>query len=128
MNKEFVTWEKFEEGVTKLASGIKKEKIIPEAILTIPRGGLTIAATLAHKLGIKDIIFTPEEADRKYCYILLVDDVADSGETLLRFFPKTCKCKMVTLHYKPCSKVKPDFFAFETDKWVVYPWEEDDIK
>jgi hypoxanthine phosphoribosyltransferase len=28
-----------------------------------------------------------------------------------------------TLHYKPCSIIKPDCFVEETNAWIIYPWE-----
>jgi hypoxanthine phosphoribosyltransferase len=28
-----------------------------------------------------------------------------------------------TLHYKPCSIIKPDRFVEETNAWIIYPWE-----
>jgi len=60
--------------------------------------------------------------------ILLVDDIADSGRTLKRaigylkrFRPKTIAT--VTMFYKPRSAFKPDYFAEQTDKWVIFPHE-----
>ena len=60
--------------------------------------------------------------------ILLIDDLADSGESLecaLNYlnlkYPKTVR--IATLLYKPWSKVKPDYFAEEASEWVVFPHE-----
>ncbi|PWI46335.1 hypothetical protein CEE45_17400 [Candidatus Heimdallarchaeota archaeon B3_Heim] len=60
--------------------------------------------------------------------LLLIDDLADSGESLecaLNYLnlkdPKTVK--IATLLYKPWSKVKPDYFAEEASEWVVFPHE-----
>ncbi|HJX06347.1 MAG TPA: phosphoribosyltransferase family protein, partial [Candidatus Nanoarchaeia archaeon] len=58
---------------------------------------------------------------------LVVDEVVDSGETLAvlkeyfsSFKPK--ELKYATLHYKPWSKHKPDYYAAESKDWIVYPW------
>ena len=61
--------------------------------------------------------------------VLVVDDVADTG-TSLEFVVRRLKGKgareirTATIAYKPRSRVKPDYFVYETDKWVVFPWEE----
>ncbi|NHJ05630.1 MAG: phosphoribosyltransferase, partial [Candidatus Heimdallarchaeota archaeon] len=60
--------------------------------------------------------------------ILLVDDVSDSGRSLdfaIKHLSKFnyLEMKTATIHYKPKSIFKPDFFISETDKWIVYPWE-----
>jgi hypothetical protein len=61
--------------------------------------------------------------------VLIVDDVADTGETL-EFVLKHVRQKgakevrVATIAYKPHSRVKPDYHVFETDKWIVFPWEE----
>jgi len=31
--------------------------------------------------------------------------------------------RIATLHHKPWSECKPDYFAEEVDKWILYPWE-----
>jgi hypoxanthine phosphoribosyltransferase len=31
--------------------------------------------------------------------------------------------KTATLHYKPWSIYRPDYFAEEVEDWIVYPWE-----
>lgn len=60
--------------------------------------------------------------------ILIVEDVVDSGETL-----KVAKqhieqrgaeeVRTSSLHYKPCSTFRPDFYVEETDAWIIYQWE-----
>jgi len=60
--------------------------------------------------------------------VLLVDDVADQGISL-REAKKEClekgalEVKTATLHLKPWSVIKPDFYVAETDAWIIYPWE-----
>jgi hypoxanthine phosphoribosyltransferase len=60
--------------------------------------------------------------------ILLIDDLADSGESLecaLDYLklkdPK--EVKIATLLFKPWSKVKPHYYAEEASDWVVFPHE-----
>jgi hypoxanthine phosphoribosyltransferase len=60
--------------------------------------------------------------------MLLVDEVADTGDTLLHAINHVKELgvkevRSAVLHYKPTSVVKPDFFMVETTSWIVYPWE-----
>ncbi|MFW9808719.1 MAG: phosphoribosyltransferase [Candidatus Thorarchaeota archaeon] len=60
--------------------------------------------------------------------VLLIDEVADTGDTLshaidhIRSFG-IAEVRSAVLHYKPSSIVIPDFYMVETTKWIVYPWE-----
>ena len=112
-----MSWDKFEEGCQLLAKQIKKSDTEIKTIFGIPRGGLCIAVRLSHILSIPMI--------KNFSYVnkntLIVDDIADSGKTLSGFNSKYNKA---TLHYKPESSIiKPDFFAYKTKSWIVYPWE-----
>ena len=125
MKKEHLSWKQFDEGCKELAKQIKQSKFKPEVIFTIPRGGLPIATRLGHLLNVKKIATDKTDflqVGRKIPNILFIDDVSDTGGTILRNF--IFSMKIATLHYKPCSRVKPDFYVWENDKWIVYPWEE----
>ena len=70
----------------------------------------------------------PPSVDIKNSRLLLVDDKADTGETLLAaknlLMPKKNKISTATLHFDPKSKIKPDYFAHAVKNiWIVYPWE-----
>lgn len=58
--------------------------------------------------------------------ILIFDEVIDSGETAIKAkeYVKllgASEVAVATLCYKPRSKVIPEFYAFSTDAWVVFP-------
>jgi hypoxanthine phosphoribosyltransferase len=60
--------------------------------------------------------------------ILIFDDVADSGETIKKAKEYVevlggQNVAVATLCYKPRSCFIPDFYAFSTDAWVVFPHE-----
>ncbi|MHA1942797.1 MAG: phosphoribosyltransferase [Candidatus Thorarchaeota archaeon] len=60
--------------------------------------------------------------------VLLIDEVADTGDTLHHAIEhvKDLGAKEVcsaVLHYKPTSIIVPDFYMVETTSWTVYPWE-----
>lgn len=60
--------------------------------------------------------------------ILLFDEVIDSGKTIIeaKNYLGTmgpASIETAALCYKPRSEVKPDFYAFESNAWVVFPHE-----
>jgi hypoxanthine phosphoribosyltransferase len=60
--------------------------------------------------------------------VLVVDDVADQGDSLLALVDLlkrdgAAEVRTATVHFKPWSKLRPDFFVVETDSWIIYPWE-----
>jgi uncharacterized protein len=67
--------------------------------------------------------------------VLIVDDVFDSGRSIAAILDAlTTRCRhnlardirVATAYYKPArnkTKLKPDFFMHETDKWLIFPHE-----
>jgi len=60
--------------------------------------------------------------------VLVVDDVSDQGDSLLALVDLlrrdgAADVRTATVHFKPWSKLRPDFFVVETDSWIIYPWE-----
>ncbi len=62
--------------------------------------------------------------------ILVVDDVVDEGFTLIAVKNKlteesrgNVEVRLLTLYKKPWAKLIPDYWAEETDRWIVFPWE-----
>jgi hypothetical protein len=60
--------------------------------------------------------------------VLLIDEVADSGDTLKHAIEHVEnlgveEVRSAVLHYKPTSIVVPDYYMVETTSWTVYPWE-----
>jgi len=59
-------------------------------------------------------------------HVLVVDDVADTGETL-RLVADTVRpavkaLQTAVLYEKPRSVVKPDHVWKQTDLWIDFPW------
>lgn len=58
--------------------------------------------------------------------VIILDEVTDRGLTLRKAISYVevmgaIEVATAALFYKPQSSVKPDFYAYETDKWVVFP-------
>ena len=96
------------------------------------RGGLPIAVHLSHYLNIPlivdptKIMITQNINDT----LLVVDDIVDNGNTMNYFVSLADfhRINYVTasLYWKPHSTFIPDFYLFETEKWIVFPWEKFD--
>ncbi len=142
-------WHEFEKAVSALAMVLKQE-YDPDLIVGVARGGLIPAVRLSHLMGDKMLRIIhvkyykgvdlrkkkPEllaDVGSLHGKVLLVDDVADTGATL-RFLVKHIRdrgakqVKVATIAWKPRSHFKPDFYVYETNKWIVFPWEEVPIK
>jgi len=125
MEKLFLTWEDIENDINTLCIKLKDRKF--QFITGLPRGGLIPAVLVSHKLDItyKSLNLSKAITEGKY---LLIDDIADSGETLID--KKYEGYVKATLHYKKHSLIKPDYYAREipNDIWLVYPWENEKSK
>lgn len=140
-----VTWNEFHSLSLLLAEQILKSKKPIDEIVAIARGGLSLGLILTDflqkpistitiqsytdikKQGLVQITSKLGKPIRDK-NILLVDDIADSGKTFVRAisYLGTFRPKSITtasLFYKPHSSFKPDFFAKETDLWILLPHE-----
>ena len=76
----------------------------------------------------KPIITQPVSVSVKDKKILLVDDVADTGESLKLVNSHlkedgASEIKIATIYRKPWSAIVPDYYVKETCLWIVFPWE-----
>lgn len=139
------SWKEYHANAQKLAATILDSAEPIDQIVAISRGGLTFGHLLSDLLRIpiatitiqsySDILKQGELFISQKLHvpirgkrILLVDDVADSGKTLVRalkylkrFAPK--HITTVTMFHKPRSVYKPDYYAQETTRWILFPYE-----
>lgn len=140
-----VSWIEYHTLAQKLAATILSDKKPYDEIVAIARGGLTLGHLLSDFLRIPISTITIQSytdiqtqgnvtitkkiqgsiAGKR---VLLVDDVADSGKTIQRAVsylrhlnPK--QVTTVTMFYKPRSVVRPDYFARQTTRWILFPYE-----
>jgi hypoxanthine phosphoribosyltransferase len=121
MEKIYLTWSDIDYAVKRLAINIKASNIEISAIKGLQRGGLIPAVMLSHLL---DIPMTEKEIVSSS--ILIVDDICDTGNTLLPY--KQTNNPIVTIHYKTSALFEPNFWykLTDTNTWLVYPWEKPD--
>jgi len=76
----------------------------------------------------KPVITQPVSVSVKGKQLLVIDDVADTGESLrlVQLHLKeqgATEVKTATIYYKPWSIIIPDYYEKETRSWVIFPWE-----
>ena len=135
----------------KIDTNLLIKKVIefePQTIVGIARGGLTLAHAMAEGLDVREVQTLRTELYDKSCKrdtlsifdtcafgdvkrVLVVDDIADSGETLdaimkhLQGKYKNIEFKSATLFYKKTSVYEPHFWIKDADDWIDFFWERD---
>ena len=141
------TWQELSELTYQLSQQILAGGHQIDRVVTLARGGWTMARALVDWLQVSDVasigvkfhkgvgeryaqpeVYQDLPVAVKNERILIFDDVADSGESLkfaLRYLHERGVLNVVstTLFYKPKSVIKPDYYAFETQDWVIFPYE-----
>lgn len=144
---EVPSWDQIYEMLLRLAEKIRGCHFCPDVILGISRGGWPPARVMSDLLenpelanvkvefyvGIaevksKPVITQPVSTSVKGKCVLIMDDVADTGESLVlvrdHLKEQAAKdIKIATIYFKPWSKIVPDYYEKETRCWVVFPWE-----
>lgn len=140
-----VDWSTYHSYALKLAASLLSSKKNIDEIVAISRGGLTFGHVLSDFLRIPIWTITIQsysdiqvQGEIKITgklqnsiegkQVLLVDDVADSGKTLVRAIDYLKEAgatdvTTMTLFYKPHSVFRPDYFAKQTSKWILFPYE-----
>jgi len=144
---EIPSWHQIYELLLNLASTVRKSGFEPEIIVGVSRGGWPPARVISDLLenpnvasvaaefyvGVdetkgKPVITQPVSVSVKGKRVLVVDDVADTGESLS--LVRSCleeqgatEVKTATIYYKPWSVMIPDYYEKETRSWIIFPWE-----
>ncbi len=144
-----VSWDEAYRLSKILAHKIKSSGFKPDLVIGIARGGLVPARIvcdfllqkdlaaikvehwgIAATLGKAKIKFPlPIDIDISGKKVLMVDDVADTGDTfsvIMDYIKEKSpsEVKTAVLHYKTCSTCIPDYWAEKQDEWqwIIYPW------
>jgi hypoxanthine phosphoribosyltransferase len=145
---QLITWDEALRMSRSLANMIDRSGYKPDIIVAIGRGGYVparivcdyllfrdltsiriehwgVAATLEREAHIKFGLST----DISGLKVLLVDDITDTGDTLVAAMDYLSKqnpasVRTAVLQHKTCSTITPDFFAHRIIKWrwIIYPW------
>jgi uncharacterized protein len=148
LSKQYINWSDIERMVGKLLRQLPQTY---DNIMVITRGGMVPACLISEKTNIRNILCAavmfyqgnertsseplflqfPQDSQVYGRHILLVDDVWDTGSTIIAVRDRLVRAgglvDTCVLHYKPRNSHYPDqqptYYADETDAWIVYPWD-----
>jgi len=132
----------------QLACQIRDSGFAPDVVVAIARGGFAPARFVCDFLGIRDMtsikvqhygagaqmeerawVKYPLAADIRNQRVLVVDDVNDTGDTLVVARDHLASAgptevRTAVLHEKATSPVHADYHAAEVLewRWIIYPW------
>ncbi len=140
-----LAWNEYHQTAQKLAATILSHGKTYDEIVAISRGGLTLGHLLSDFMLLPVATFTIQSYQNIQAHgkpeitetlgtsiilknILLVDDVSDSGKTFIRGIEylkdlRPASITTVSMFYKPHSSFLPDFYAKQTKKWILFPYE-----
>ena len=146
--KRVLSWPEIQVLVGRLAEQLPRDF---DALLIITRGGLVPGGLLSEELDIRNVLVAAvqfytgigQTLDHPIFFqfpadtilygkrILVVDDIWDSGRTAVAVRERVREAggepTLAVLQYKPRRSrypdQRPEYYAEETDDWIVYPWE-----
>lgn len=146
-DREELTWDLFGTATRELATAVAADGWIPDIVVAVARGGLTVAGALAYALGVKNCgainveFYTGVDArlevpvvlppslnvlDVTGLKVLVADDVADTGHTLRLvsevLAQHVAETRTAVLYHKPHSVIVPTYAWKRTDAWINFPW------
>lgn len=146
-DKEILSWEGFGAANRELAQAIADSGFVPDVLIVVARGGLCVAGGLSYALGAKlsgtvnvefytdvattlpDPVLLAPHLDTEAIAgkkLLVVDDVADSGRTLVLVVDLlrelAGEVRSAVLYAKPSTRITPDYVWRDTADWIVFPW------
>jgi hypoxanthine phosphoribosyltransferase len=148
--REVLDYPTFHVAVRELATRVHDSGYQPDWIVCIARGGLLIGGALGYALSIKNIatmnieyysgiderldvpvVLPPvlDLVDLEHTRVLVVDDVADTGETLhmvIELLSESVdEARSLVIFEKSRSIIRPDYVWRRTDDWISFPWSTD---
>ena len=141
------SWDKLHGYIKEIAKKIKKDNYHPDIVIALSRGGFVPARVICDSMIIKDLVSIkvdhwgvtaskdgkahlryPIDVDLTGKKVLIVDDITDSGESMIvakefvqKLNPK--EIKTATIFNIKHSKFTPDYYGKEIDWiWVMWPW------
>jgi hypoxanthine phosphoribosyltransferase len=145
--REDLTYEVFGRASRELAQQVVDSGYEPDWIVAVARGGLLIAGSIGYALSMKNIAMLNVEfytgvdqrldvpvvlppvldlVDLANTKVLVVDDVADTGETLAMVIEllerSVDEARSLVIYEKPHSTVQADYVWRKTDLWINFPW------
>ena len=143
----YVGWEASGKHILELSKKILQSGKTYDRIIALAKGGLTWSRLLSDYIAVEELssvqisfysgIATTKKApiviqslpiSIKGERVLIFDDIADSGETLevAKQYATMHGAKEIdtaTIAVKNWTKVLPDYYAFTSGEWIIWPYE-----
>ena len=143
---KYYPYEQFKYDTNRLLEKLRDFQ--PQAIVAIARGGMTLSHALSEGLSLRNVqslrteLYDNEEKREAitlfgtcelegFQRVLVVDDIADSGDTLKAVMQELCEnfpqisFRVATLFYKKTSIYEPHYWINEANEWIDFFWERD---
>ncbi len=145
--REILDWARYGVAARELAQQVVADGYRADIVLSIARGGLVLAASLAYALNVKScfvlnveyytgvdrrldapVVLPPllDLDEAKGARVLIADDVADTGHTLALVRSlcqdKVAEARIAVLYQKPTSTIDCEYVWHRTDRWIEFPW------
>lgn len=142
------SWDELHENIKEIAKNIKEDNYQPDMVIALSRGGFVPARVICDLMIIKDLVSVkvdhwgvtaakdgkahlryPIDVDLTGKKVLIVDDITDSGESMIiakefveKLNPEEIRTAAI-FHFKH-SKFVPDYYSKELVDWVwvMWPW------
>lgn len=147
--KVYLSWSDVNKLISDMAPHLEVYQY--DVVIAITRGGIVPGAIIAERLAIQQVLvasvdfYEDEERDLDWPVfmqfpegsflrgkrVLIVDDIWDRGKQVVHVADRVKQAggrpHTAVLHYKPHRSSfpdkSPDFYAVETENWIIYPWE-----
>jgi len=145
---ELITWGRTYSLARGVSLKILRDEFQPDFVIAIGRGGYVPARVVCDFLEMGALtaikiehwamgarrreearLLFPLNVDISGKKVLVVDDVTDTGETLLEASTHLAKhdpaeVRTAVLHHKVSARFQPDYFTRKVVKWrwIIYPW------
>jgi hypoxanthine phosphoribosyltransferase len=149
VNKVYLSWGDVERLIIGMMPRLQAFNY--DLVIAITRGGIIPAAIIAERLTIQQVLvasvdfYEDKEHDLDWPVFmpfptdsflrgkdtLIVDDIWDRGKQVVSVTERVKyaggRSRSAVLHYKPhrshFPNKAPDFYAAETEDWIIYPWD-----
>lgn len=114
------TWSEFDRDAKCIAEWARQRAF--KEIYGIPRGGLTLAVVLSHRLALPLILDEQLIGPKTF----VVDDIVDSGRSIRELEDRRGAVVVAALYFHRRALRTPDFAVREkTGEFIKFPWETD---
>ena len=126
--KESFTWNEFINITHHLISNINYGGKEYKYIYPVPRGGLIPGVILSYNYNLPLLLTEQDMLSKPLIDILIVDDIVDSGNTLLKYFERGYDIASVFVRHTTIFTPKYYGHQINHSNWIMLPYDNPDIE